>query len=187
MTRWTEGVRQEVLPNGLTLLAQRIPDAPAVAVVSAVRAGFFDEPDRLAGVSHVLEHMLFKGTPTRGVGDIPRETHFAGGSLNAGTGYDHTSYYTVLPPESLRTGLELQSDALRRSTIDADELRRELIVIKEEARRKLDTPASVCGETLHELLFDRHRIRRWRIGTEEQLDRPAPSTRPATSSGMASG
>jgi zinc protease len=171
MTRWTEDVRHEVLPNGLTLLAQAIPDAPAVAVVSAVRAGFFDEPDRLAGVSHVLEHMLFKGTPTRGVGDIPRETHFAGGSLNAGTGYDHTSYYTVLPPESLRTGLELQSDALRRSTIDSDELRRELIVIKEEARRKLDTPVAVCGETLHELLFDRHRIRRWRIGTEEQLDR----------------
>lgn len=171
MTRWTEGVRHEVLPNGLTLLAQRIPGAPAVALVSAVRAGFFDEPDRLGGVSHVLEHMLFKGTPTRGVGDIPRETRAAGGSLNAGTGYDQTSFIAILPPESLRTGLELQSDALRRSTIDPEELRRELIVIKEEARRKLDTPAAVCGETLHELLFDRHRIRRWRIGTEEQLGR----------------
>ncbi len=171
MTRWTEGVRQEVLPNGLTLLAQRIPGCPVVAVVNAVRAGFFDEPDRLAGVSHVLEHMLFKGTPTRGVGDIPREAHYAGGSINAGTGYDHTSYYVTLPPESLAAGLELQSDALRESLIDPGELSRELIVIKEEARRKLDTPAAVAAETLHELLFDRHRIRRWRIGTEEQLDR----------------
>ena len=53
-----------VLSNGLTLLAQAVADAPAVAVVSYLRAGFFDEPDRLAGVSHVLEHMLFKGTPT---------------------------------------------------------------------------------------------------------------------------
>jgi zinc protease len=171
MTRWTEGVRHETLPNGLTLLAQRIPGSPAVAVISAIRAGFFDEPDRLAGVSHVLEHMLFKGTPTRGVGDIPRETRSAGGSLNAGTGYDHTSYITILPADSLRVGLELQSDAVRRSTVDPGELGRELTVIKEEARRKLDTPAAVAGETLHELLFDRHRIRRWRIGTEEQLGR----------------
>ncbi len=169
MAGWTEDVRREVLPNGLTLLAQRIPGAPAVAVVSAVRAGFFDEPDRLAGVSHILEHMLFKGTPTRGVSDIPRETRSAGGSLNAGTGYDHTSYITILPPAALRIGLDLQSDALRRSLIDEDELRRELIVIIEEAKRKLDSAASVAGEALHQLLFDHHRIRRWRIGTEEQL------------------
>ncbi len=145
MAGWTADVRREVLPNGLTLLAQRIPGAPAVAVVSSIRAGFFDEPDRLAGVSHVLEHMLFKGTPTRGVGDIPRETRAAGGSLNAGTGYDHTSYITVLPPAALRVGLELQSDALRRSLLDAEELRRELIVIIEEAKRKLDSPAAVDG------------------------------------------
>ncbi len=171
MTGWTEGVRREVLPNGLTLLAQAIPGAPAVSVVSAVRAGFFDEPDRLAGVSHVLEHMLFKGTPTRPVGAIPREVRAAGGSINAGTGYDHTSYITVLPPGALRLGLEVQSDALQHSGIDPDELRRELIVILEEARRKLDTPAAVAGETLHTLLFDHHRIRRWRIGTEAQLRR----------------
>src|ERR1700693_3578392 len=77
--RWTEGVRREVLPNGLTLLAQRDPTIPAVAVVSHVRAGFFDEPDELAGVSHVLEHMLFKGTPTRGVGEIAQQAKAAGG------------------------------------------------------------------------------------------------------------
>ena len=158
-----------VLPNGLTLLVQRDPAAPAVAVVSHVRAGFFDEPDRVAGVSHVLEHMLFKGTPTRSVGAIARETKAAGGYLNASTGYTHTTYFAVLPPASLRVALDLQSDALRRSVLDPGELRRELRVIIEEAKRKLDTPAAVAGETLHAILFDRHRIRRWRIGTEEQL------------------
>jgi zinc protease len=137
--------------------------------VSHVRAGFFDESDAVAGVSHVLEHMLFKGTPTRGPGDIARETKSAGGYLNAGTGYDHTSYYTVLPPASLDIALDLQSDALRRSLIDPEELRRELRVIIEEAKRKLDTPSAVTGETLHAELFDVHRIRRWRIGTEAQL------------------
>ncbi len=158
-----------VLPNGLTLLVQRDPTAPAVAVVSHVRAGFFDEPDRLSGVSHVLEHMLFKGTPTRGVGQIAQETKAAGGYLNAATSYDHTTYYAVLPAGSLAAALDLQSDALRRSTLDAEELRRELRVIIEEARRKLDTPSAVVSETLAALLFDQHRIRRWRIGTEAHL------------------
>jgi zinc protease len=167
--RWTEGVRRELLPNGLTLLAQAVPGATAVCTLCHVRAGFFDEPDRLTGVSHVLEHMLFKGTPTRGVGEIAREMKAAGGYLNAGTGYDHTSYFAVLPPESLTTALDLQADALRRSLIDPGELVRELRVIIEEVKRKLDNPAAVAGETLHALLFDVHRIRRWRIGTEAQL------------------
>lgn len=167
--RWSEGVRRETLPNGLTLLAQPVAGATAVAVVTHVRAGFFDEPDPVAGVSHVLEHMLFKGTPTRGVGAIAQEMKAAGGYLNAGTGYDHTVYYAVLPPESLPIALDLQADAVRRSLLDPAELSRELRVIIEEAKRKLDTPAAVAGETLHALLFDRHRIRRWRIGTESQL------------------
>jgi len=167
--RWTAAVRREVLSNGLTILAQRDPTAPAVAVVSHVRAGFFDEPDAQVGVSHVLEHMLFKGTPTRGVGGIARETKAAGGYLNASTSYDHTTYYTVLPAASLPVALDLQSDALRRSLIDPEELRRELRVIIEEAKRKLDQPGAVAAETLHALLFDRHRIRRWRIGTESHL------------------
>ena len=167
--RWTAGVRREVLSNGLILLAQRDATAPAVAVVSHVRAGFFDEPDVQIGVSHVLEHMLFKGTPTRGVGELARETKAAGGYLNAATSYDHTTYYTVLPPVALPVALDLQSDALRRSLIDPEELRRELRVIVEEAKRKQDNPAALTGETLHALLFDRHRIRRWRIGTESHL------------------
>ncbi len=115
--RWTDGVRRAVLPNGLTLLIQRDPTAPAVAVVSHVRAGFFDEPDPLAGVSHVLEHMLFKGTPTRGVGAIAQETKAAGGYLNAATSYDHTTYFTVLPAASLPVALDLQAYALRRSVL----------------------------------------------------------------------
>ena len=57
------------------------------------KAGFFDEPDRWVGISHVLEHMFFKGTPTRGPGQIARETKAAGGYLNASTSYDHTSYF----------------------------------------------------------------------------------------------
>ena len=167
--RWTTGVRREVLPNGLTLLVQEDRSAPVVAVVTHVKAGFFDEPDRWTGISHVLEHMFFKGTPSRGVGAIARETKSAGGYLNASTTYDHTSYFAVLPASGLATALDIQADALRNSVIDPGELARELQVIIQEAKRKLDTPSAVAYETLHELMFDRHRIRRWRIGHEAEL------------------
>lgn len=168
---WTAAVHKEVLPNGLTLLVQPNDSAPVVAVVTRVQAGFFDEPDHWAGISHVLEHMFFKGTPSRGVGEIARDTKQAGGYLNASTTYDHTTYYTVLPASSLATALAVQSDALRHSLIDADELARELRVIVEEAKRKLDTPSAVTYETLYQVMFDAHRIRRWRIGLEEDLVR----------------
>ena len=168
---WTKDVHREVLPNGLTLLIQPDHSAPVVAVVTHVKAGFFDEPDHWTGISHVLEHMFFKGTARRGVGAIAKETKAAGGYLNAGTGYDHTSYFTVLPASGLETALDIQSDALRNSIIDADELRRELQVIIQEAKRKRDTPGAVAQETLHEVMFDQHRIRRWRIGHEDHLAR----------------
>jgi zinc protease len=166
---WTSGALVERLPNGLTLVAQRDPSAPAVAVITHVRAGFFDEPDEWQGISHVLEHMFFKGTPRRGVGKIAQETKALGGYLNASTSYDRTLYYVVLPVENLAAAIDIQADALRNATLDPGELARELRVIIEEAKRKLDSPAAVAGETLHELLFDHHRIRRWRIGHEAQL------------------
>lgn len=160
---------REVLPNGLTLLVRRDPSAPVVAIVTHVKAGYFDETDDIVGIAHVLEHMFFKGTPTRGVGQIARETKANGGYLNAHTIYDHTSYYTVLPSSSFVAGLEIQFDAYARSVIDGEELARELEVIIQEANRKRDTASAVAIETLYAVLHDHHRIRRWRIGEETGL------------------
>lgn len=166
---WTAGVRREVLPNGLTLLVQRDRSAPVAAVVTYVKAGFFDEPDSWIGISHVLEHMFFKGTPTRGVGQIAKDTKAVGGYLNASTSYDRTSYYAVMPAGQLSEAVAIQADALMHSLIDREELARELQVIIQEAKRKLDHPGAVTHETLHEVMYDRHRIRRWRIGYEQDL------------------
>src|SRR5688572_1846962 len=157
------------LDNGLTVLIREDHSAPVVAVVTHVKAGYFDEPDHLVGISHVLEHMYFKGTERRGVGEIARETKDAGGYLNAGTIYDRTSYYTVVPSSALQQALDIQADALQRSAVDAEELRKELLVIIQEAKRKLDNPHAVAQETLFETMFDVHRIRRWRIGSEAML------------------
>ncbi len=164
-----DSVRRERLANGLTVLVRRDSTAPVVSIVTWVKAGYFDEPDDTVGIAHVLEHMYFKGTPTRGVSQIARETKAAGGYLNAGTIYDHTHYYTVLPATSFAAGLAVQADAYANSVIDADELARELEVIIEETKRKADSSGPLALETMFELLHDRHRIRRWRMGREQEL------------------
>jgi len=169
-------VHRTVLSNGLKVLIKSDYSAPVVAIVTYVSAGYFDETDDVVGIAHVLEHMYFKGTPTRGVGEIAKQTKAVGGYLNAATIYDHTSYYTVLPASGFRQGLEVQADAYANSLIDSDELARELEVIIQEAKRKADNPGAVATETLYELLHDKHRIRRWRIGREpglRALTRPA--------------
>ncbi|MGH7584516.1 MAG: M16 family metallopeptidase, partial [Gemmatimonadales bacterium] len=165
----THGLRREQLANGVTLLVKRRRFAPAAALATHVRAGFLDEPDDIAGISHVLEHMLFKGTATLGPGELARRTKALGGTLNAYTSYDATVYYAAAPAANASELIALQADQVRNPALDADELRRELGVIIQEARRKLDSPGAAAGETLHALLFQVHRIRRWRIGSEAVL------------------
>lgn len=165
----SHGVTKHILDNGLTVLIKENHTSPTAAIVTYVKAGYFNESDRLAGISHLIEHMFFKGTRRRGVGEIGNETKALGGYLNASTIYDHTLYYTVLPSENFARGLDIQADALMNSVFDPDELKKETEVVIQEAKRKLDTPAAVAAEKLFELAFERHRIRRWRIGGEEGL------------------
>src|ERR1700694_3003040 len=162
-------VHRTVLPNGLTVLVRQDRSAPVVAIVTYVKAGYFDETDAQQGLSHALEHMFFKGTNKRRVGDLAKETKASGGFLNAHTIYDNTTYYTVLPSSGFAKGLEIQADAYANSVIDAGELAKEMEVIIQEAKRKSDSPSAVATETLYELLHDAHRMRRWRIGREPGL------------------
>jgi zinc protease len=169
--RWTDSVVRDVLPNGLTLLVQRDSSVPVVSAVTHVKAGYFDEPDRWVGISHVLEHMYFKGSDGLGPGDLARATQRLGGYLNAATSYERTIYYTVVPSANggLERAMRLQATALRGVTLAPAALASELEVIIQEAKRKLDSPPAVTVETLYELLFRVHRMRRWRIGTEAGL------------------
>src|SRR5438132_945834 len=162
-------IHRTLLPNGLTVLVQEDHSAPVVAIVTYVKAGYFDETDPESGLAHALEHMFFKGTGKRGVGDIAKETKASGGYLNAHTIYDNTTYFTVLPASGFAKGLEIQADAYANSVIDARELAREMEVIIQEAKRKADNPSAIATETLYELLYDAHRMRRWRIGREPGL------------------
>jgi len=159
-----------VLPNGLTVLIGEDHSSPVVAINLWVRAGYFDEEDREVGISHVIEHMFFKGTPDRPRPDqIATEIKSLGGELNAGTYYDSTNYYVVLPSENLRKGLEIEADALMHPLFDPGELKRELEAVLQEGRRKMDTPGAYALEMMFREAFDTHRIRRWRIGEEQAL------------------
>jgi zinc protease len=149
-------IHRTTLPNGLTVLIQEDRSAPVVAIVTYVKAGYFDETDEENGLAHALEHMFFKGTQQRGVGDIAKETKASGGYLNAHTIYDNTTYFTVLPSTGFAKGLEIQADAYANSAIDARELSKEMEVIIQEAKRKSDNPSAVATETLYELLHDAH-------------------------------
>ncbi|MHB2018827.1 MAG: M16 family metallopeptidase, partial [Candidatus Xenobia bacterium] len=134
-----------------------------------------DEVESQAGCSHFLEHMVFKGTPTRPVGRIAQEIHALGGYMNAFTTYECTCYWIVLPSRYFNTALDIQVDALRHSLFDPDEIRRESAVILEEMRMYQDRPESYCYEQLMGLVFPTHPYGRPVIGYESVvagMDRP---------------
>src|SRR5215831_661052 len=158
-----------VLKNGLTVIVREQQATPLTSVTTYVKAGYFDEDNRISGIAHVIEHMFFKGTAKRGVGQIARQTQALGGYLNAYTYYDRTVYRTAVPGENTLKALEIQSDALQHPSFDAVELKREIEVVLQENNRKLDNPPAVTSEKLYSIAFQNHRMKRWRIGTPEGL------------------
>lgn len=152
--------------NGLTLLTQEQHAAPVVAIQVWVNVGSADETDVIAGIAHVHEHMLFKGTAKRGLGEIARSVEAAGGEINAWTSYDQTVYHVVLAAEEAATGLDILSDAIRHSAFDADELSRELEVIVEEIRRAEDAPSRRIAKALFGMAYESHPYKRPVIGSE---------------------
>jgi zinc protease len=158
-----------VLKNGLTVIVREQQAVPLASITTYVKAGYFDEDDRLSGISHVIEHMFFKGTSKRRVGDIARQTQALGGYLNASTYYDRTVYHTEVPAENMKQALEIQADALWNSVYAADELKKEIEVVLQENNRKLDNPPALASEKLYETAFQQHRMKRWRIGSADGL------------------
>ncbi len=159
------------LDNGLQVILEENHAAPVVAMQAWVKAGAADEPAHLAGVSHFLEHMLFKGTARRGVGEIARTIESAGGEINAWTSYDETVFHLVIAEKFLATGLDVLSDALAHSSFDAAELERERQVILEEVKQGQDDPDRMVAQTMFEESFAGHSYGRPVIGSTETVTR----------------
>jgi zinc protease len=152
------------LENGLTVVLQENHAAKVVAFQAWVAVGSADEPAELAGIAHVFEHMLFKGTARRGVGQIAQEVEAAGGEINAWTSFDQTVYHLVMASRFFDTGLDILADALQNSSFDPQELERELKVVLEEVKQGEDNPARVATQTLFGSAYLRHPYRRPVIG-----------------------
>lgn len=163
-------VRKSTLPNGLTLITKSQQGTGVVAINTWVKAGYFNEADEIAGMAHLFEHMFFKGSKAfPGAEQISHELAAIGGQTNAGTIYDSTNYYFVVPKESFRRAAEIQSDAIMNPLFDPNELRKEAEVVIEESNRKYDNAAAVSLERMYATAFTQHRMKRWRIGSNEVL------------------
>lgn len=136
----------EVLPNGLTILLRESHRAPVVELQIWADVGSADERPGEEGLAHFHEHMLFKGTERRGVGEVAGDIEGLGGHINAYTSFDQTVYHATLPAAGWREGLDVLVDAVRFSTFDELEVAREREVVLEEIRRSEDTPGHVLGD-----------------------------------------
>jgi zinc protease len=163
------GITRVRLDNGLTVILQENHAAPVAALNVWVRVGSGDETDAESGIAHVHEHMLFKGTKRRGVGDIAREVEGSGGSINAYTSFDQTVYYCVMASRYFDVGIDVLADAVQNSTFDPEELAREEEVVLEEIKRGEDSPGTKLSRAIFETAYRVHPYRRPIIGTEAHV------------------
>jgi zinc protease len=140
-------VHEYLLDNGLKLVVKEDHRAPIVVSQVWYKVGSSYEPDGLTGASHVLEHMMFKGTENHPAGEFSRIIAANGGSENAFTGRDYTAYHQTLAKDRLAVAFELEADRMRNLTLAADEFAKEVEVVKEERRlRTEDKPNSLTYE-----------------------------------------
>jgi len=145
------------LPNGLTIIVQEDHSAPVASVQAWCATGSIDEDQHLgAGLSHILEHMLFKGTKTRSANQIAQSIQNVGGYINAYTSFDRTVFWIDVPKDGVGTALEVLSDAMMNSTLPPDEYKKEQEVIRREFAMGMDDPDRMAGLLLFATAYQRH-------------------------------
>jgi zinc protease len=157
------------LDNGLTVVFEEQHAAKVAAFQVWVNAGSADERPDQAGLAHLHEHMLFKGTELRGPGEIARDIEGHGGEVNAWTSFDQTVYHVVMASQFAKVGLDILADAVRRSLFDGDELAREIEVVCEEIKRSFDSPQRRASQQLFSTAYRTHPYQLPVIGTETSV------------------
>lgn len=164
----TEHVVQ--LPSGLTVAVEPMASTRTVAIGVWVGVGARDEPDGLAGVSHFLEHLLFKGTAERSATDIAFEVDGMGGDMNAYTTSEYTAYHVRVPAPEVDAATDLLLEVVRRPALRPEELEGERGVILEELAAADDDPEDVVGVRLHAALFPDHPLGRDVLGERRTIE-----------------
>ncbi len=158
--------KQTVLKNGITLLTETMEDVRSVAMGIIVGAGSGLEQDPIAGISHFIEHMAFKGTLKRSAFDIASELDAVGGKMNAYTSKELTTYYAVTLDKHINIAADVLSDIFLNSVYDAKEMELEKGVIVEEIKMYEDTPDELIHDFFMETIFHGHPLGRPTIGHE---------------------
>ena len=159
------------LPNGLSVVFEERHTAQVVASQVWMRAGSADERPDQAGLAHLHEHMLFRGTARRGVGEIAREVETHGGQINAWTSHDQTVSHVEIASRFTRLSLDILADAAKMSSFEEEEVAREIEVICEEIRRNEDAPSRRAARDLFATAFQQHPYGRLVSGTIESVRR----------------
>lgn len=153
----TAGVKETVLPNGLKVLTKEVHSAPVVSFSVWYKVGSRNEHTGITGVSHLLEHMMFKGTQQKyRVGEISRTLFVNGANFNASTYYDWTNYYETLAADRLELAMQIESDRMVHSTIDSGELKKEMTVVRSELEGNENNPGTLLFQAVTSAAFDRH-------------------------------
>lgn len=163
-------VSKTVLPSGVRILTEEMIGAPSVAVAASVAVGSRDETGGHFGSTHFLEHLLFKGTARRSARDISIALDSVGGSSNAATAKEYTSYYARVENSALPLALDLLLDMFSSARIDAHDFDVERTVILEELAMNEDDPEDVAHENLAEALLPNHDLGRPIGGTVETIN-----------------
>jgi len=163
------------LPNGLRIVSERIPHVRSVAVGIWVAAGSRYEPAELAGVSHFMEHLLFKGTANRTSREISMAIESVGGQLNAFTAKEYTCFYAKVLDEHFPLALEILADMLRNSRLAPRDIANERGVVLEEIKMYEDTPDDLVHVLFTSSLWPQHALGRPVIGFTETITQLTPA------------
>jgi zinc protease len=159
------GTRVTTLDNGLVVIVREDKSAPVVSAQAWCKAGSIDEGKWLgSGMSHMLEHMLFKGTSNRGAGKIDQEVQDVGGYMNAYTSFDRTVYWINVPNGGAKTAIDILCDIMQNATLPADEMAKEKHVILREMDMNQDDPSRRSSRRLFETAYSRSPYRYTVIG-----------------------
>ncbi len=161
------GTYKFVLDNGLTVLVKEMPSSPVVALNAMVKIGSAEEGRYLgAGISHFIEHMVFKGTQKRAPGQISQEVKALGGVINASTSFDRTDFLIDVPAGRFKQALDILADMMMNAKFDVDDLKKEREVVVGEMRLYRDNPARRLNDMEFETVYTRHPYRVPVIGYE---------------------
>jgi predicted Zn-dependent peptidase len=161
--------------SGLRVLTERMPGVRSVALGFWVLAGSRDEPPRISGSSHFLEHLLFKGTTTRTARDIAEAFDSVGGDVNAFTAKEYTCFYSRVRDRDLSMSVEHLCDMLQNSVIRAPDVDAERQVILEEINMHEDTPDDAVHDVFNEVLWPDHPLGRPILGTVGSITEATPA------------